>query len=114
MLLSELKQGPGYLFPGKGTDRVTDIRKAWSAICRTAQIEGTRIHDLRHTHASLLADGGADLLTIGALLGHTQQQTTKRYTHLFDEKLRAATERVGAVLAGNRSAELMDLEKARG
>src|SRR5262249_26963464 len=65
-----------YLLPGKGTDHVTDIKKAWAAICRLAGIEGTRLHDLRHTHASLLRDGGADLLTIGALLGHTQQQTT--------------------------------------
>lgn len=113
MLLAELKTGPGYLFPGKGTDHVTDIRKAWASICRAAEIKGVRFHDLRHTHASLLADGGADLLTIGALLGHTQHQTTKRYTHLFDEKLRAATERVGALLAGNRSAEVTKLPSSR-
>jgi len=100
LLFSELKTGPGYLFPGRGTDHVSDIRKAWAAICRAAEINGIRFHDLRHTHASLLADGGADLLTIGALLGHTQHQTTKRYTHLFDDKLRAATERVGARLLG--------------
>jgi integrase len=113
LLLSELKTGPGYLFPGKGTDHVTDIRKAWTAICRAAEIEGARFHDLRHTHASLLADGGADLLTIGALLGHTQHQTTKRYTHLFDDKLRAATERVGARLIGRKSAEVAEFKDRR-
>jgi integrase len=116
LLLAEMKSTArsDYLFPGKGTDHVTDIKKAWAAICRTAEIEGTRFHDLRHTHASLLRDGGADLLTIGTLLGHTQQQTTRRYTHLFDDKLRAATERVGAVLAGDRSADVVDLRKGRG
>jgi hypothetical protein len=38
---------------------------------------------------------------IGALLGHTQPGTTARYAHLFDDPLRAATERVGAIVTGN-------------
>ena len=37
---------------------------------------------------------------IGALLGHTQPSTTHRYAHLFDDPLRQATERVGAIIAG--------------
>ena len=115
-LLAEMKIAAksDYLFPGKGTDHVGDIKKAWASICRSAGIEGTRLHDLRHTHASLLRDGGADLLTIGALLGHAQQQTTRRYTHLFDDKLRAATEKVGAVLTGNKPAEVLKFRKAPG
>jgi integrase len=114
-LLAEMKEKArgDYLFSGKGTDHVVDIKKAWASICRKADIEGTRLHDLRHTHASLLRDGGADLLTIGSLLGHTQVQTSRRYVHLFDGKLRAATERVGAILAGNKSAELHELRKGR-
>jgi integrase len=42
-----------------------------------------RIHDLRHTYASMLASHGLSLPIIGALLGHTQPQTTARYTHLL-------------------------------
>ena len=59
-----------------------------------------RIHDLRHTYASFLASHGLSLPIIGALLGHTQPQTTARYAHLLDDPLRAATERVGAIVAG--------------
>jgi hypothetical protein len=42
---------------------------------------------------------------IGALLGHTQAQTTNRYAHLLDDPLRAATERAGAVIQGQAPAE---------
>ena len=44
---------------------------------------------------------GLSLPIIRALLGHTQPQTTARYAHLLDDPLRAATERAGAVLAGD-------------
>jgi integrase len=54
------------------------------------------VHDLRHTYASILASSGLSLPIIGQLLGHTQPSTTARYAHLFDDPLRAATERVGA------------------
>jgi site-specific recombinase XerD len=60
-----------------------------------------RVHDLRHSYASILASAGLSLPVIGALLGHTQPGTTQRYAHLFDDPLRAATERVGAVVTGN-------------
>ena len=58
-------------------------------------LEDFRIHDLRHTYASILASAGLSLPVIGALLGHTQPATTQRYAHLFDDPLREATERVG-------------------
>ncbi|UYQ72877.1 tyrosine-type recombinase/integrase [Pelagibacterium flavum] len=61
-----------------------------------------RIHDLRHTYASLLVGKGASLPLIGALLGHTQSQTTHRYAHLADDPLRAATELVGQVYSNAR------------
>ena len=48
------------------------------------------MHDLRHTYASILASSGLSLPILGALLGHTQAQTTKRYAHLFDDPLRKA------------------------
>ena len=57
-----------------------------------------RIHDLRHTFASLLVSGGMSLPMIGRLLGHTQVQTTQRYAHLFDDPLRAGLNEVGEML----------------
>jgi integrase len=74
-----------------------------------------RLHDLRHTFASILASSGLSLPIIGALLGHTQAQTTARYTHLFDDPLRAAVDRVGAIVtAANTSpAEVIPLTTGR-
>ena len=88
-----------YVFPGKTADRpLTDVKKTWQSVCTMAAIEGVRIHDLRHTFASLLVSRGASLPLIGALLGHTQVVTTSRYAHLYDQPLREAAELVGAAI----------------
>ncbi|MDA1091437.1 MAG: integrase, partial [Proteobacteria bacterium] len=54
---------------------------------------------------------GATLPLIGALLGHTQVQTTQRYAHLADDPLREATARVGAVVMGSGVAEVVKIER---
>jgi integrase len=88
------------VFPGRtGAGPVVEVKRAWATIARLAALNGVRLHDLRHTYASLLASSGLSLPVIGALLGHTQLQTTARYTHLLDDPLRAATERVGAIVS---------------
>jgi site-specific recombinase XerD len=63
-----------------------------------AKLGDARIHDLRHTFASLLVSGGMTLPMVGWLLGHTQAQTTLRYAHLYDDPLRAGLDQVGEVL----------------
>ncbi len=50
---------------------------------------------------------------IGALLGHTQPNTTARYSHLFDDPLRQATERVGAVVTAAGNGKTADVVKLR-
>jgi integrase len=88
-----------YVFPGTGgTGHIVEIKKPWRHICKAAGITGLRVHDLRHSFASQLASGGASLPLIGALLGHSNPNTTHRYSHLFDDPQRAAVERVGAVV----------------
>lgn len=95
----------GYVFPSRtGEGHLGDLKRAWSDVCKIANIKGVRVHDLRHTYASILASGGMSLPIIGALLGHTQPATTARYTHLYDDPLRAATERVAAAY-GKKSAD---------
>ena len=75
-----------------------DVRKTlWSA-CERASVRRVRIHDLRHTYASLLASEGVTLPVIGALLDHSNPQTTARYAHLYDDALRAATAKVGKLV----------------
>lgn len=108
-LLSDMTQDSDYVFPGESGHQ-KDIKGAWAALCEMAEIEDCRIHDLRHTYASQLASAGLSLPVIGALLGHTQPQTTARYSHLFDDPLREATERVGAIVsASSRGANVIDL-----
>jgi integrase len=89
------KKGNPWVFPGEGADgHMTTIRTFWAAICKRAKIKGARVHDLRHTFASLLVSAGESLPVVGALLGHTQAKTTSRYAHLMDDALRSAAEKV--------------------
>ena len=76
-----------------------DLNRPWRAIRKRAGLNGLRIHDLRHTHASVGAGLGLGLPIIGKLLGHTQPSTTARYAHLDADPLRRASEHVGTRLA---------------
>jgi integrase len=58
-------------------------------------IPGVRFHDLRHTAASLLIGAGVDLYRVGAILGHADTRTTKRYAHLAVQDLRTAVATLG-------------------
>ncbi|MCK0172344.1 site-specific integrase [Aliiroseovarius sp. S1123] len=58
-----------------------------------------RLHDLRHTFASIAASGGASLPMIGKLLGHSQAQTTARYAHLADDPVARVGEAAGAAIS---------------
>ena len=96
--MREAADGP-LLFPARRRDGMqADLVGFWRAICRTAGIEGVRMHDLRHAFASFLVSGGLSLAIIGSLLGHSQPSTTARYSHLMDDPLRAATEKVGEII----------------
>ncbi|MGI3213197.1 tyrosine-type recombinase/integrase [Roseovarius tibetensis] len=89
--------GSPWLFPGDTPGQpVQEIRRFWRRIQKEAGIEDVRIHDLRHTFASLLVSGGASLEMIGKLLGHSQMQTTQRYAHLMDSPLRAGVDAVAS------------------
>jgi len=73
-------QGSPWLFPGDTPGQpVQEIRRFWARIQREVGIEDVRVHDLRHTFASLLVSGGASLEMIGKLLGHSQTQTTRNH-----------------------------------
>lgn len=94
-------EGCAWLFPGDGEDAdkpVQDLRRFWGTLCKQAGLPGLRMHDLRHTYASLLISDGMPLAVIGKLLGHTQARTTERYAHLMDDPTRRATESVGEML----------------
>lgn len=104
-----------FLFPGTGGKPLQEVKHFWASVCRKAEIDAVRLHDLRHTHASILASLGMSLPLIGALLGHTQAATTQRYAHLLDDPLRAAVDRLGAVVtgAGREGGEVIPLPGRR-
>lgn len=88
-----------WVFPGDVDGQpLIEIKRFWDDIREMADLPGVRIHDLRHTFASLLVSGGMSLPMIGKLLGHTQVQTTQRYAHLFDDPLREGLDQVGDIL----------------
>ena len=89
-------EGVPFIIAGAKQDTPrADLKKPWKSICRVAGIESVRIHDLRHTFASLAAGQSLGLPVIGKLLGHTQAATTHRYAHLDADPLRRAVDMIG-------------------
>ena len=93
-------EGNPYVFPGekKGQPRA-DLKRPWDAICEAAGLDGVRLHDLRHSFASVGAGASLGLPIIGKLLGHRQASTTQRYAHLDDDPMRRAVETIGSTIA---------------
>jgi integrase len=86
-----------HIFQGrKAGEPIKEVKRFWETLCRKANLENFRMHDIRHHYAATLASNRIPLHIIGGLLGHTQQSTTARYAHLFDESLREATRIVSA------------------
>ena len=80
-------QGP-HVFPGRHHGKsLNNPAKNWAAACKRAGLEGVRIHDLRHSFASILAANGRSLVEIQHLLGHQSPMMTNRYAHLSNGAL---------------------------
>ena len=80
-----------YVFPGKGTSgHLVEPKKAWQRVLKRAGVEAARVHDLRHTTASLMINQGIGLPLIGRVLGHSQVATSARYSHLQLKSVRDA------------------------
>lgn len=78
-------------------EKLDNINKAFRAILKDAEITGFRFHDLRHTFASRLVQGGESLYTVQELLAHSDPKTTQIYAHLAPSDKRAALDRVFGV-----------------
>jgi integrase len=107
-----------HVFPGKKDGQPRDgLDRPWAAVRKAAGLDGLRIHDLRHSFASVGAGGGLSLPIIGKLLGHSQTATTARYAHLANDPVRQAVETIGATISAAMSrkpgAEVVTIKRAK-
>lgn len=92
--------GSAWVFPGAGGERYyKGVNRIWPQVRARAGLDEVRLHDLRHSFASLGAASGLGLQVVGKLLGHKQASTTQRYSHLDDDPLRNAADRIGGAIA---------------
>ncbi len=97
----ERKDDNPYVLAGrKPRNHLIGLNHVWLRIRTKARLLDVRLHDLRHSYASVAVGLGEGLPIVGKMLGHSQAATTERYAHLHTDPVKAATERVGAAIAG--------------
>ena len=70
----------------------------WKWLCKAAAVRGARLHDARHTAATLLLEQGVDVRVVQEILGHSTLNVTLRYTHVTSRLAREAADRMGNAL----------------
>lgn len=87
-ILEELKEARccEYVFSNPATqNRYFDLKRSFDSICKKANIENLRFHDLRHTAGTRMVAARIDLVVVQNILGHADIKTTMRYTHPVNE-----------------------------
>jgi integrase len=100
--LAELQrqEGSPYVLPAeRGDGHFVGIQKPWQRVRAAAGLDDVRIHDLRHSFASIAVSSGDSLYLVGKVLGHRQARTTERYAHLTDDPVRAVANRASETIA---------------
>lgn len=100
-LLDRLPRTHEWVFPTPEGDKPMSsdtLYAFWRSLREVAGLPDVRLHDLRHTYASLALRQGETVLAIGRLLGHRDPATTLRYTHFAPAAMRDAVEAVGSVV----------------
>jgi integrase len=108
-LMQELPRvdgNPHVIVGGKPGAALVNLKDPWDAIRKAVGLDDLRIHDLRHSFASVGAAGGMSLPIIGALLGHREVATTARYAHLSDDPLRSAANAIGTKISDALNADV--------
>lgn len=89
-----------YVIQGSKTgSHWTDLERPWRRIRSRIGLTDVRLHDLRHTFASVAVSSGVSLSIIGKLLGHGQIQTTERYAHLAPNPVKLNADAISADIA---------------
>lgn len=99
--------GSPLVFPSAaGGETQLSIQKVWDRVRSAADLNGVRLHDLRHNFASIAVSSGQSLYIVGKLLGHSQSQTTQRYAHLAPDPVHEAANNVAGELAAKLAGKL--------
>ncbi len=94
-------KGNPYIFPGaKEKAHLVNIDKPWHRVRQAAGVEDVRLHDLRRTVGSWLAQAGNSLHLIGRVLNHSNQSTTAVYARFSQDHVREALEQHAKRLLG--------------
>ena len=112
-------EGNPYVICGeKPGQHLVNLEKPWRRIRMAAGLNEVRLHDLRHSFASVGASSGHGLIIIGKMLGHSQPATTARYAHLADDPVKAASNavaaRISAAMDGDKSLDWAQPGSAKG
>ena len=97
--------------PGSGK-KFRDVTTSFKTACRDAEIDGLRIHDLRHSAASKMVELGVDLVTVSKILGHSSIQMTMRYAHPTPAAMKAAVEKLSEFIEkGKPKIETIEIKR---
>ena len=98
--LPKVAKNPHVLPGNKKGEHLSDVQRLWYAVRDAAGLPKLRLHDLRHSFASVPATSGESLLIVRSLLGHRNVATTERYAHLSDDPVKSAADKASADIAG--------------
>ncbi len=101
-LLDKLERrdgNPFVILGSHGSGHYNDLQKPWRKIRQRAKLCDVRVHDLRHTYASVAVTNGIDPFMLKEILGHKNLSTTLRYAHLSDDAVQKAANSISARLA---------------
>lgn len=89
-----------WVFPNPATGKPFHSRySAWDTVRKNAGMPNIRLHDLRHTFATMMLDAGCDIVDVKEALGHTQLKTTMKYLHITEQRKLAAEQRTAAFMS---------------
>ena len=99
-VLEVLPRVGSYVIAGNDPEKPrADLQRPWALVSKQAGLDGVRLHDLRHSFASVGAGSGLGLPVIGKLLGHANAATTERYAHVAADPLRRASDAISSAIA---------------
>lgn len=106
------EEGDIYVFPSPRQGRhLIGLQKVWERVREDANLSDVRLHDLRHSFASVAVSGGHSLYMVGKILGHKQSRSTEVYAHLADDPMKAVVNQTASVIAELMTAKPKASEK---